>query len=200
MSSNNQQLTSTLFFPKMIWWLGRRKTRVVDHVKMQMSRAWRERSSASIRMNYSTLPKIVVVYKLFHLSNSVYLIFFLLLQFFLLRCFSLLVPPSPETPFFYMYSFSFPGPSLLCWGFARISRCITVVIACRDCLQLSERTSVSVQHWLSLSLSFSWLYFVEFFFFYFLAYSSSSLLVDFLLFCSSRENGGGGGLMAQLIC
>ena len=66
----------------MIWWLGRRKTRVVDDVKMQMSRAWRERSSAPIRMHYSTLPKIVVVYKLFHLSNSFYLIFFLLLQFF----------------------------------------------------------------------------------------------------------------------
>ena len=159
-------------------------------------------STAPIRMHYSTLPKIVVVYKLFHLSNSFYLIFFLvllLLHFFFSEVFHSFLHP-PKHLFFYMlYSFSFPGPSLLCWGFARISRCITVVIACRDCLQLSERTSVSVQHWLSLSLSFSWLYFVEFFFF-FLAYSSSSLLVDFLLFCSSRENGGGGGLMAQLIC
>ena len=92
MSSNNHNLQLNFFFPKMIWWLGRRKTRVVDDVKMQMSRAWRERSSAPIRMHYSTLPKIVVVHKLFHLSNSFYLIFFLLLlQLFLIILISFMV-------------------------------------------------------------------------------------------------------------
>ena len=54
-------------------------------------------STAPIRMHYSTLPKIVVVYKLFHLSNSFYLIFFLvllLLHFFFSEVFhSFLHPP-----------------------------------------------------------------------------------------------------------
>jgi hypothetical protein len=110
---------------------------------------------------------------LLYISCSIYLTLsisfsFFFFNFFFLRCFSLLVPPSPETPFFYMYSFSFPGPSLLCWGFARISRCITVVIACRDCLQLSERMSVCLCTTLAVSLSFILvIVFCRVFFFFF---------------------------------
>jgi hypothetical protein len=63
--------------------------------------------------------------------------------------------------------------------FARISRCITVVIACRDCLQLSERMSVRLCTTLVVSLALSWLYFVFFF-----AHSSSSPRI----FCGLRSS------------
>lgn len=115
---------------------------------MQMSRAWRERSSAPIRMHYSTLPKIVVVYKLFHLSLlplSIWFLFlFIFLRFIFFFSLSLSLYPPETSPF------STLSHSTLC--FARISRCITVVIACRDCLQLSERMSVCLCTIFSVSL------------------------------------------------
>jgi hypothetical protein len=66
--------------------------------------------------------------------------------------------------------------------FARISRCITVVIACRDCLQLSERMSVRLCTTLVVSL---WLYrdCISCVFFFF-AHSSSSPRI----FCGLRSS------------
>jgi len=80
---------------------------------------------------------------------SLHLIFFSFFFFFFsMRCFSLSIP---RNTLFFLPSFSHSGP--LC--FARISRCITVVIACRDCLQLSERMSVRLCTTLAVSLSLS---------------------------------------------
>ena len=50
-----------------------KKRSVVDDVNMQMSRAWRERSSAPIRMHNSSLPKIVPSIFLFFSSPEVFL-------------------------------------------------------------------------------------------------------------------------------
>ena len=169
MSSNNQQLTTTLFFPQndLVTWTKKNARRRPCQNANESCVAWAPHPFGCIIQRFRKLLLCISCSIYLTLSISFSFLFFFFFTFFFLRCFTRSSIPR-NTLFFYMlYSYSFPGPSLLCWGFARISRCITVVIACRDCLQLSERTSVSVQHWLSLSLSFSWLYFVEFFFFFF---------------------------------